>query len=126
MRPKTRSYPAATHHKGDSLAGLRLSADHEDAAAEHEETQSQQGQDPHLHVEDAVDVVGGEIAHHTHQQHCDWKDTFNPHIFKDSIRKDEPGVLTQEADAHVDHTGGVFGGGGRRVKNSLKGGAAIL
>lgn len=61
---------AATHHKGDLLAGLRLPADHVDAATEEEETHGQRCQDPHFHANDGVIVVCGEIAGHAHQQHC--------------------------------------------------------
>ncbi len=67
---KTKTYRAATHHEGDLLARLRLPADHEDAAAEDEETHEQRCQDPHLHTEDGADVVRGEIADHAHHHHC--------------------------------------------------------
>lgn len=61
----------STHHEGDLLAGLRLPANHQDAGAEDEETHGQQHQDPHLHSQDGADVVGGEVADHTHHQHWD-------------------------------------------------------
>lgn len=61
---------ASTHHEGDLLGRLRLPAHHVDAAAEDEQTQRQRCQDPHLHTEDVADVVGGQIAEHTHYQHC--------------------------------------------------------
>lgn len=60
---------AATHHEGDLLVGLRLPADHEDAAAEDEQAHAQQHQDPRLHTQDGADVVRGEIADHAHHQH---------------------------------------------------------
>lgn len=60
----------SSYHEGDFLAGLRLPADHEDAAAEDEKGHGQQRQAPHLHAEDGVDVVGGDVADHTHDQHC--------------------------------------------------------
>lgn len=57
------------NHEGHFLAGLRLSADHEHTAAEDEEADGQQGEDPHFQVQDGADVVRGEITHHTHHQH---------------------------------------------------------
>lgn len=59
-----------THHEGDFLASLRLPADHYDASAEDKETHGQQCQDPHFCTKDWTDAVRGEIAEHTHRQHC--------------------------------------------------------
>lgn len=61
---------AGAHHEGDLLAGLRLPPDQKDAAAEEQQAHGQQHQDPHLCSEDGADVVLGEIAKHTHHDHC--------------------------------------------------------
>lgn len=60
---------AATHHEGDLLGGLRLPADHQDAAAEDEETRGQQRQDPGLRRTKRLKVIGGEIADDAHDHH---------------------------------------------------------
>lgn len=58
-----------SHHERDLLAGLRLSADQQNAAAENQKGHRERGQGPNLHAQDGVDVVGGDVAEHAH--HCD-------------------------------------------------------
>lgn len=82
---KQGTYWASTHHEGDLLAGLRLPVDHEDAATEDEETHRQRCKDPHLHTKDGADVVCGEIADHTHYQHCGLR----VHIFTKVFQRTE-------------------------------------
>lgn len=61
---------AATHHEGDLLAGLRLPADQEDAAAEEDEAQGHQRQGPRLRSKDGADLVSSQVAERTHDHHC--------------------------------------------------------
>lgn len=65
---------ASSYHEGDLLGGLRLPADHQDAAAEDEETHGQQHQDPDLQRAKGLKVICGEIADDTHDHHCDCRE----------------------------------------------------
>lgn len=60
----------SSYHEGDLLAGLRLPADQQDAAAEDKKGHREHGQDPNLHAQDGGDVVRGDVAEHAHGCHC--------------------------------------------------------
>lgn len=114
-----------SHHEWDLLAGLRLPADQQNTAAENQKGHRKRGQGPNLHVQDGVDVVGGDVAEHAH--HC------NCVHHKQSLIQCGCGatwshceLLTQHTDGYVDQAWRVLRGRGGGPQSDLQRWAATF